>query len=108
MALVDQCIASYAEPPAAIVLDLDHSDDPTYGPQEFAFSNHHYQNHCSLRSSFSKGRRMPWSLPSYVRAPARLGPKMPGSWSGCCRISGATGLTPLFWSAAIVILLPRR
>ena len=51
---------------------------------------------------------MPWSLPSYVRAPARLGPKMPGSWSGCCRISGATGLTPLFWSAAIVILLPRR
>jgi hypothetical protein len=28
-ALVDHCIASYAEPPAAIVLDLDHSDAPT-------------------------------------------------------------------------------
>lgn len=47
-ALVDQFITSYAEPPAAIVLDLDHSDDPTYGQQEFAFYNHHYQNHCYL------------------------------------------------------------
>src|SRR5215467_6463551 len=47
-ALVDHFIASYAEPPAAIVLDLDHSDDPTYGQQEFAFYNHHYQNHCYL------------------------------------------------------------
>src|SRR5919199_1866286 len=47
-ALVDPFIASYAEPPAAIVLDLDHSDDPTYGQQEFTFYNHHYQNHCYL------------------------------------------------------------
>ena len=47
-ALVDHCIASYTEPPAAIVLDVDHSDDPTYGQQEFAFYNHHYQNHCYL------------------------------------------------------------
>ena len=47
-AMVDQFIAGYAEPPAAIVLDLDHSDDPTYGQQEFAFYNHHYQNHCYL------------------------------------------------------------
>lgn len=47
-ALVDHFIASYAEPPAAIVLAIDHSDDPTYGQQEFAFSNHHSQNHCYL------------------------------------------------------------
>src|SRR5262249_52471017 len=47
-ALVDHFLASYPEPPAAIVLDLDHSDDPTYGQQEFAFYNHHYQNHCYL------------------------------------------------------------
>lgn len=47
-ALVDQFIANYAEPPAAIVLDLDHSDDPTYGQQEFTFYNHHYKNHCYL------------------------------------------------------------
>src|SRR5437879_3058346 len=47
-ALVDQFMASYAEPPAAIVLDLDHSDDPTHGQQEFAFYNHHYKSYCSL------------------------------------------------------------
>jgi hypothetical protein len=47
-ALVDHFIASYAEPPAAMVLDVDHSDDPTHGQQEFAFYNHYYQNHCYL------------------------------------------------------------
>ena len=46
--LVDHFIASYPEPPAAIVLDLDHSDDPTHGQQEFAFYNNYYQNHCCL------------------------------------------------------------
>ena len=46
--LVDHFIASYPEPPAAIVLDLDHSDDPTHGQQEFAFYNNYYQNHCYL------------------------------------------------------------
>src|SRR5262245_36760072 len=33
-------VASYPEPPTAIVLDLDHTDDPTHGQQELAFSNH--------------------------------------------------------------------
>jgi len=47
-ALVDHFIASYPEPPAAIVLDLDHSDDPTHGQQEFAFYNHYYQNYYYL------------------------------------------------------------
>src|SRR5499426_529795 len=47
-ALVDHFIASYPEPPAAIVLDIDHSDDPTHGQQEFAFYNHYYQNYCYL------------------------------------------------------------
>jgi hypothetical protein len=47
-ALVDHFIASYPEPPAAIVLDLDHSDDPTHGQQEFAFYNHYYRSYCYL------------------------------------------------------------
>src|SRR5215831_10805107 len=47
-AFVDHFIASYAEPPAAIGLDLDHSDDPTYGQQECAFYHHHYRNHSYL------------------------------------------------------------
>src|SRR5256714_3401232 len=47
-ALVAHFVASYPEPPAAIVLDLDHTDDPTHGQQEFAFYNHYYQNYCYL------------------------------------------------------------
>jgi hypothetical protein len=47
-ALVDHFIASYPEPPPAIVLDLDHSDDPTHGQQEFAFYNHYYRSYCYL------------------------------------------------------------
>lgn len=47
-ALVDHFIASYPEPPPAIVLDIDHSDDPTHGPQEFPFYNHYYKNYCYL------------------------------------------------------------
>lgn len=44
-AFVDPCIASSPEPPAAIVLDLDHSADPTHGQQELAFYNHHSQSY---------------------------------------------------------------
>ena len=55
----------------------DHSDDPTYGQQEFAFSNHYYQNHCYLPLFIFEGTSHAWSRPTYVRAPARLGPKMP-------------------------------
>jgi hypothetical protein len=45
-AFVDHFLASYPEPPAALVRDLDHSADPTHGQQEFAFYNHHYQSYC--------------------------------------------------------------
>src|SRR2546429_4657167 len=47
-AFVDHFIASYPAPPAAIVLDVDHSDDPTHGQQEFKFYNHYYKNYCYL------------------------------------------------------------
>ena len=47
-ALGAHCVASDPEPPAAIVLDLDHTDDPTHGQQEFAFYNHYYKNYCYL------------------------------------------------------------
>jgi hypothetical protein len=47
-ALVDHCLTSYPEPPAALVLDLDHTDDPTHGQQELAFYNPYYQSYCSL------------------------------------------------------------
>jgi Transposase DDE domain group 1 len=73
-ALVDHCIASYAEPPAAIVLDLDHSDDPTYGQQEFTFYNHPYQNHCYLPLFIFAG-----TSHALVTAALRPGTRPPGA-----------------------------
>jgi hypothetical protein len=45
---VDQFIASYAEPPEVIVLDMDHTDDPIHGQQELALFNHYYGHHCYM------------------------------------------------------------
>jgi Transposase DDE domain group 1 len=73
-ALVDHFIASYAEPPAAIVLDIDHSDDPTYGQQEFAFYNHHSQNHCYLPLFIFEG-----TSHALVTASLRPGTRPPGA-----------------------------
>jgi len=47
-AFVDRFIASYAAAPTLIVLDMDHSEDATYGQQELSFYNHHYRSHCYL------------------------------------------------------------
>src|SRR5215470_13853605 len=73
-ALVDHCIASSAEPPAAMVLDVDHSDDPTYGQQEVAFYNHYYQNHCYLPLCIFAG-----TSPAWVTAYLRPGTRPPGA-----------------------------
>src|SRR4029450_108485 len=73
-ALVDHFIASYPEPPAAIVLDLDHSDDPTHGQQEFAFYNHHYRSYCYLPLFIFEGpprALVPACLPRGPRPPGR-------------------------------------
>jgi len=47
-ALVLQFIAGYECPPATITLDLDHTDDATYGQQALSFYNHDYGHHCYL------------------------------------------------------------
>ena len=47
-ALVMQFIAGYEHAPATITLDLDHTDDATYGQQALSFYNHHYSHHCYL------------------------------------------------------------
>jgi len=47
-ALVEQFVAGYPEAPDHITLDLDHTDDATYGQQELSFYNHHYGHHCYL------------------------------------------------------------
>ncbi|MBK1670520.1 IS1380 family transposase [Rhodovibrio sodomensis] len=55
-AFVDQFIASYAQEPEAIVLDLDHTVDPTHGQQAFSFYNHHYRTHCFLPLAIFEGQ----------------------------------------------------
>ena len=47
-ALVEQFIAGYAQAPVSITLDLDHTDDATYGQQALSFYNHHYGHYCYL------------------------------------------------------------
>jgi Transposase DDE domain group 1 len=53
---------------------VDHSDDPTHGQQEFAFYNHHYQNHCYLPLFIFEG-----PSPALVTAYLRPGPRPPGA-----------------------------
>jgi hypothetical protein len=73
-AFVDHFIASYPEPPAAIVLDLDHTEDPTHGQQEFTFYNHHYQSHCYLPLCIFEG-----TSHALVTAVLRPGKRPPGA-----------------------------
>jgi hypothetical protein len=73
-AFVDHFIASYPEPPAAIVLDLDHTADPTHGQQEFTFYNHHYQSYCYLPLLIFEG-----TSHALVAAFLRPGKRPPGA-----------------------------
>lgn len=47
-AFIDAFVASYATPPAVIVLDMDHSEDPAHGQQELTLFNGYYGQHCYL------------------------------------------------------------
>jgi hypothetical protein len=73
-AFVDHFIASYPESPSAIVLDLDHSEDPTHGQQELAFYNHHYQSYCYLPLFIFEG-----TSHALVTACLRPGKRPPGA-----------------------------
>jgi hypothetical protein len=70
---VDHFIARYPET-AAIVLDLDHSDDPTYGQQEFACYNHHSKTYCYPPLFIFEG-----TSHALVTARLRLGIRPPGA-----------------------------
>jgi Transposase DDE domain group 1 len=47
-ALILQFIAGYSCAPDSITLDLDHTDDATFGQQPLSFYNHHYGHYCYL------------------------------------------------------------
>jgi len=44
--MIDLFCNSYAQPPSAIVLDIDDTDDPVHGQQELALFNAHAGGHC--------------------------------------------------------------
>ena len=46
--LVDQFIASFAQPPAELILDFDATDDPVHGMQEWRFFHGYYDHYCFL------------------------------------------------------------
>src|SRR5512135_1809375 len=46
--LVDQFIASHAQPPEHLVLDFDATDDPVHGRQEGRFFHGYYDHYCFL------------------------------------------------------------
>ena len=46
--LVDQFIAAHAEPPAALILDFDATDNPIHGQQERRFFHGYYDGYCYL------------------------------------------------------------
>lgn len=48
LALVDHFISTESRPPKVLLVDMDHTDHPTYGQQELSFYNHHYQRHCYM------------------------------------------------------------
>lgn len=61
---VEQFIASYAAPPAELVLDLDATDDPLHGKQEGAFFHGYYRQYCFLPLYVFCGERL---LVAYLR-----------------------------------------
>ncbi len=46
--LVDAFIATHPEPPEALILDFDATDDPTHGNQEGRFFHGYYDHYCFL------------------------------------------------------------
>jgi hypothetical protein len=73
-ALVDHFSASYAEPPTALVLDLDHSDDQTSGQQELVFYNNYYKIQYYMSLFIFEGTSQ-----ALVTAYVRPGPCPPGT-----------------------------
>ena len=67
--LVDQFVASFAEPPTQLTLDLDATDDPVHGTQEGRYFHAYYGGYCFLPLYVFCGSQL---LVAYLR-PADVG-----------------------------------
>jgi len=68
--LIEQFIASFAEPPAELILDFDATDDRVHGNQEGRFFHGYYGNWCFLPLYVFCGEQL---LVSYLRPSNRDG-----------------------------------
>ena len=79
--LVNQFIASFAEPPTELILDFDATDDPVHGNQEGRFFHGYYDHYCFLplyvtcrdqllaaylRASNIDGAKHAWAIPALL------------------------------------------
>lgn len=53
---LDIFIESYEEPPEAIILDIDDTDDPTHGHQQLALFNAFHNNYCYMPIHIYEGK----------------------------------------------------
>lgn len=53
---LDIFIESYEEPPEAIILDIDDTDDPTHGHQQLALFNAFHDNYCYMPIHIYEGK----------------------------------------------------
>lgn len=63
--LLDQFIASFAAPPAELILDFDATDDPVHGAQEGRHFSAYYDNYCFLPLYVFCGEQL---LVAYLRS----------------------------------------
>jgi hypothetical protein len=66
--LIDQFIASHAQPPRRLVLDFDATDDPVHGEQIGRHFSAYYDNYCFLPLYVFCGKQL---LVSYLRPASR-------------------------------------
>lgn len=56
LAFIDAFIDSYKEPPEGIILDIDDTDDPTYGNQQMTLFNSHHHTYCYMPIHIYEGK----------------------------------------------------
>ena len=97
-ALVLQFIAGNACAPATITLDLNHTDDATYGQQALSFYNHHYCRHCYLALLGFEA-----NSGALVTAVLRLG-KRPTGAENAMIMKGVLSLLRQHWPSTHILL----
>jgi hypothetical protein len=111
-ALVDLFIQNHRlSPPKQIVLDLDATEDPAHGQQEFEFYHGYYRKHCFLPLlAFASCDGSPMEMLGAILRPgnSHAGAAVPRSWPGWSNVLERPSLKPGFSFAPTQALPFRR